>query len=110
MNNTSQDKTAQNNVSSSSNNARAVIINVDDLGLSDAVNKAVIRLAERGIIGASSYMVGGTISNDDIAKLVELNVDIGLHLDLTGVFTSSLRGSLKSIIIASYLRRINPKN
>ncbi len=109
MNNTSKNKTTQNNVGSSANNARAVIINVDDLGLSDAVNKAVIRLAERGLIGASSYMVGGTISASDIRKLAELNVDIGLHLDLTGIFDSSLRGSLKSIIIASYLRRINPK-
>lgn len=89
------------------NNARAIIINVDDLGLSNAVNDAVISLAERGRVGASSYMVGGTISDTDSRKLTELNVDIGLHLDLTGVFPSALRGSLKSLIIASYLRRID---
>ncbi len=52
-------------------------------------------------------MVGGTISDSDSHKLTELNVDIGLHLDLTGVFPSQLRGSLKSLIIASYLRRLD---
>ncbi|MBU5615890.1 ChbG/HpnK family deacetylase [Psychrobacter sp. TAE2020] len=108
MNNTSQNNKAQNNVSSPPNNARAVIINVDDLGLSHAVNKAVIRLAERGIIGASSYMVGGNISDSDITKLAEMNVDIGLHLDLTGVYPSTLSATLKSLIIASYLRRLKP--
>ncbi len=108
MNNTSQNNKAQNNVSPPSNNARAVIINVDDLGLSDAVNKAVIRLAERGIIGASSYMVGGNISDSDCTKLAEMNVDIGLHLDLTGVYPSTLSATLKSLIIASYLRRLKP--
>ena len=96
-------------MSSPSSNARAVIINVDDLGLSDAVNKAVIRLAERGRIGASSYMVGGNISISDITKLAELNVDIGLHLDLTGVYPSTLTATLKSLLIASYLRRLNSK-
>lgn len=91
-----------------SNNARAIIINVDDLGLSNAVNDAVIHLAERGRIGASSYMVGGTVSAGDIQRLIDLSVDIGLHLDLTGVFPSALRGSLNSIIVASYLRRLKP--
>ena len=85
-----------------------MIINVDDLGLSTAVNDAVIHLAELGRIGASSYMVGGTITDSNINRLNQLNVDIGLHLDLTGIFPSALRGSLKSIIIASYLRRLNP--
>ena len=91
-----------------SNHARPVIINVDDLGLSTAVNDAVIHLAELGRIGASSYMVGGTITDSDTNRLNQLNVDIGLHLDLTGIFASALRGSLKSVIIASYLRRFNP--
>ena len=96
-----------NTTSQTLNQARAVIINVDDLGLSEAVNEAVIRLAKHGRIGASSYMVGGAISDYDIGRLSDLNVDIGLHLDLTGIFASSLQGSLKAIIIASYLRRLD---
>jgi predicted glycoside hydrolase/deacetylase ChbG (UPF0249 family) len=94
--------------SKTSNNARAILINVDDLGLSNVVNEAVIDLAELGRIGASSYMVGGTITDSEIKKLAALKVDIGLHLDLTGIFRSELQGSLKAIIIASYLRRLNP--
>lgn len=90
-----------------SENMRAVIINVDDLGLSGAVNEAVIHLAELRRICASSYMVGGVITDGDIRKLSELNIDIGLHLDLTGVFRSSLQGSLKSLILASYLRQLD---
>lgn len=99
---------SQNPASQLSNEARAIIINVDDLGLSRAVNDAVIHLAELGRIGASSYMVGGTITDSDINQLKKFNVDVGLHLDLTGIFPSALRGSLKSIIIACYLRRFNP--
>ncbi|GAA0804082.1 ChbG/HpnK family deacetylase [Psychrobacter piscatorii] len=93
--------------SSPTGDARPIIINVDDLGLSTAVNDAVIHLSELGRIGASSYMVGGTITDGDINQLRKLNVDVGLHLDLTGIFPSALRGSLKSIIVASYLRRLN---
>lgn len=100
-------KLQHNQASPSSNEARAVIINVDDLGLSAAVNDAVIHLAELGRIGASSYMVGGTITDNDINQLKNLNIDVGLHLDLTGIFPSTLQGSLKSIMIASYLRRLD---
>lgn len=93
---------------SSSNNARAIIINVDDLGLSNAVNEAVIKLAERGRVGASSFMAGGIISDSDIHTLADLGVDIGLHLDMTAVFPSLLRSTLKSLILSSYTRRLNP--
>ncbi len=106
MNITTNDS-EQSKTTHTANNARAIIINIDDLGLSSAVNEAVIHLAERGHVGASSYMVGGSITAGEIQKLAALNVDIGLHLDLTGIFPSALQGSLKSIIVASYLRRLN---
>ncbi len=105
--NSKNDTFEDDKASLSSNNARAIIINVDDLGLSRAVNNAVINLAERGLVGASSYMVGGDISAHDIAKLAELKVDVGLHLDLTGIFPSSLQSSLNALIITSYLRRLD---
>lgn len=105
---TTKSTSSQSYSSQIKNNARAIIINVDDLGLSGAVNDAVLHLAEYGRIGASSYMVGGTIHDDEIKTLNDFKVDIGLHLDLTGIFPSVLRGSLKSIIVASYLRKLNP--
>ena len=94
--------------SSALSGERAVIINVDDLGLSDAVNDAVLALPEARRISASSYMVGGRIAAADIRALETYHIDIGLHLDLTGIFPSALRGSLKSIIVASYLRKFDP--
>lgn len=105
---TIKNKIAQQQSAQPSKSARAIIINVDDLGLSNAVNEAVIHLAERGRIGASSYMAGGHITETDKRTLAELKVDIGLHLDLTGIFPSTLRRSLKSLVISSYLRRLKP--
>ncbi|WP_170231068.1 ChbG/HpnK family deacetylase [Psychrobacter frigidicola] len=99
--------TFNNEKAQSSNGARAIIINVDDLGLSSAVNEAVIKLAEHGRIGASSYMTGGQITAAEIRTLADLNVDIGLHFDLTGIFPSDLQGSLRSLVITSYLRRLD---
>lgn len=102
------DNYSQNTITQDADNARAILINVDDLGLSDAVNEAVLQLARRGLVRASSYMVGGTISDKERRTLNELGIDIGLHLDLTGVFPSLLKSSLKSILIGSYLRRLRP--
>lgn len=79
---------------------KPVIINVDDLGLSEPVNEAVIRLAQMQRIQASSYMSHGSISADAVRELHNLNIDIGLHLDLTGF---NCIGSLKHILLSSYL-------
>lgn len=79
---------------------KPVMINVDDLGLSAAVNEAVLRLAQIGRIQATSFMSMGTIASDEVAELKKQNIDIGLHFDLTG-FTAL--GSLKQILIKSYL-------
>lgn len=106
--NSNNDNSSQNVITNDANNARAIIINIDDLGLSGAVNEAVVHLAKRGLVGASSYMVGGTISDLEIRALDDLGVDVGLHLDLTGVFASGLPSSLKSLLMTSYLRRLQP--
>lgn len=88
---------------------RPVIINVDDLGLSDAVNEAVIALGKMGRVHSSSYMAGGNISAEHLADLKRLNIQIGLHLDFTGIYPSSLQRSLSSLIVASYLRKLDPR-
>ena len=79
---------------------KPVIINVDDLGLSEPVNEAVIRLAQMQRIQAASYMSQGSISAHAVRELHNLNIDIGLHLDLTGF---NCVGSLKHILLNSYL-------
>ncbi len=90
-------------------NKRHVIINVDDLGLSPAVNQAVIHLAKNQRISATSYMTGGHLSADELQTLLALPIDIGLHFDLTGIFKSTLTHPLKQLIIKSYLRQIDKK-
>ena len=86
---------------------RPVIINVDDLGLSDAVNEAVIALAKLGRVHSSSYMSGGSISAEHLASIKRLNIQIGLHLDFTGIYPSAIKDSLSGLIISSYLKRLD---
>jgi chitin disaccharide deacetylase len=80
---------------------KPVIINVDDLGMSAAVNEAVLHLAQIGRIQASSFMSLGTIAPDEVAELKKQGIDIGVHFDLTGFADL---GSLKQVLIKSYLR------
>lgn len=86
---------------------KSVIINADDLGLSSAINHAVVQLAEKQRINASSFMSGGQISQEHIQALQQCNIHIGLHLDFTGIFPSPLRQNLSSLIISSYLKQLN---
>lgn len=86
-----------------------IIINVDDLGLSEPINQAVINLAKRRVISSTSYMVGGAISQSHITTLHNLQIEVGLHLDFTGINPSHLTGSLSSILLKTYLRRFNHK-
>lgn len=79
---------------------KPVMINVDDLGLSPAVNEAVLRLAEMQRIQASSFMSLGTITQDEVAELKKHHIDIGLHFDLTGF---AALGGLKQVLFKSYL-------
>lgn len=81
---------------------KKVMINVDDLGLSPAVNEAVVALAEMGRIQATSLMSLGLVAANEISALKQLNIDIGLHFDLTAFANE---GDLKTILLRSYLRR-----
>ena len=79
-----------------------ITINVDDLGLSTAVNQAVIGLAEKKLIQSTSFMSLGHITNDERKQLEQLNVEIGLHLDFTGF---AKKGSLGKVLLKSYLHQ-----
>jgi predicted glycoside hydrolase/deacetylase ChbG (UPF0249 family) len=65
---------------------RAVAICVDDFGLHDGVNQAVLSLAERTRISTVSCMVGAPAWAAGSALLHRLDpgvLDVGLHFDLT---------------------------
>ena len=64
----------------------SIAICVDDFGLHKGVNQAVLRLAERGRISATSCMVGAAAWAEGAAALRGFDarqLDVGLHLDLT---------------------------
>ena len=65
---------------------RSIAICVDDFGLHRGINQAVLQLAQRGRISATSCMVGAPAWPQGAVALRELDargIDVGLHLDLT---------------------------
>ena len=84
---------------------KQITLNVDDLGLAPAVNQAVLRLAEMGRIQSASFMSLGRIDADEVAQLRQYAVEIGLHLDFTGL---AKQGSLKQVMWRSWRRGRGP--
>nr|WP_283254346.1 ChbG/HpnK family deacetylase [Ramlibacter paludis] len=81
---------------------------VDDFGLGEGVNEAVLALAHRGRISATSCMVGAAHFPTGAPALSELapgSLDVGLHLDLTAFPCDlRLRRTLERWIVLSHLR------
>jgi hopanoid biosynthesis associated protein HpnK len=61
-----------------------LIVNADDFGLSEAVNRAVIEAHENGIVTSTSIMAGGA-AFEHAADLAARSptLDVGVHLTLT---------------------------
>ena len=62
---------------------KKLTLNIDDLGLSPAVNEAVCRLAEARRIHSASLMSLGELPHETLARLHASDCELGLHLDLT---------------------------
>jgi hopanoid biosynthesis associated protein HpnK len=64
-------------------NERSVIINADDFGVSSAVNRAVIKGWQEGVLTSASLMVTG-VACDEAVDLARQNsgLQVGLHLTL----------------------------
>jgi predicted glycoside hydrolase/deacetylase ChbG (UPF0249 family) len=70
---------------------RFLIVNADDLGLSEAVNEGVFAAHEQGIVTSASLMVGRPAAAAAVAELSEHpDLAIGLHLEAG----EDLRGQL----------------
>ena len=62
---------------------RFLIVNADDFGLSEGVNRGIIEAHERGIVTSASLMVLKPSASSAAAYSREhLRLDVGLHLDL----------------------------
>src|SRR5579859_1634344 len=66
-----------------SRSARFLIVNADDFGLSDGVNRGIIEAAEKGILTSASLMVRQPAAEAAaVYARAHRRVSMGLHLDL----------------------------
>src|SRR5215831_20185736 len=63
---------------------KQLIVTADDFGLTDGVNRAVVRAHKEGVVTSASLMVNSP-AFESAVELARQNpsLDIGLHLDLT---------------------------
>lgn len=68
--------------------ARQLVLCADDFALSDSVSQAIVQLAQRGHLSATSAMVLSPRWSQDAQALQDLRgrIDVGLHLDWTSEF------------------------
>ncbi|MDB5861066.1 MAG: YdjC family protein [Ramlibacter sp.] len=89
---------------------RRLGICVDDFGLGEGVDQAVLGLARQGRISATSCMVGAPRWRADAPALREVDpaaLDVGLHLDLTEFpFDARLRLPLQHWLARSHVRLV----
>lgn len=61
-----------------------VIVNADDLGMSDAVNDAVLGALAAGTCTSASLLATGPAADDALRRCRAAGLAVGVHLDLTG--------------------------
>lgn len=92
-----------------SRDLNTLIINADDFAQSAAVDGAIIDLAERKAINATSALVLSPRWEKSANTLLGLPIQVGLHLDLTSEFTQPFNCyyPLSKLIYAAYFRQLN---
>ena len=90
---------------------KGILICADDYGLHPDVDRAIVDLAARQRIGATSVLVDALGLHDRASWLDRLDVDVGLHLNLTQVVgelnASDVQTSLGRLILDCYLGKIS---
>jgi len=92
---------------------RYLCICADDFGMSEGINAAVLRLAERGKLSATSCMVGRDAweaGRKALRDIPPAALDVGLHLDLTPIPAGGTsEPGLGALILKSRLGRLDPE-
>jgi hypothetical protein len=85
-----------------------VVINADDYAMDQAVDAAIRDLARRGVVTAASAMTLSPSWPEAGRRLGDLDLDRGLHLDLTSPFAEGLSPvrSLPRLIASAHLGRL----
>ena len=90
---------------------KGILICADDYGLHPDVDRAIVDLAARHRIGATSVLVDAQGLRERAMWLDSLDVDVGLHLNLTQVVgdldATDVHTSLGRLILACYLGKIS---
>jgi hopanoid biosynthesis associated protein HpnK len=88
---------------------RRLIVNADDFGLSESVNRAVIEAHQRGILTSASLMVAGDAC-DQAVRLARANptLAIGLHLTLCCGRSVSPHAEIPSLVNAQQRFSLSP--
>ena len=64
---------------------KKLIVNADDFGIHEAVNRAVLRGFESGILTSTSLMAGGDAFQEAVKLARDMKgIGIGIHLTLVG--------------------------
>lgn len=96
--------------SSSLSTGKRIGVCADDFGLNADVDAGIIALSEHGRLTATSCLVAAPNWPSSAARLRELPIDAGLHLNFTEAFADdALHLPLPALIRACYLRRL-PKS
>ncbi len=74
-----------------------IIINADDFGMTKSVNKAIFEIAKKGALSSTTVMVNMPYASE-AKELLELNISIGLHFNLTEGKPISDKSKVQSLV------------
>lgn len=91
---------------------KGILICADDYGLHPDVDRAIVDLAQAGRLSATSVLVDASGLRERASWLKGLNLDVGLHLNLTervgNLADEDIEPSLGRLIVACYTRKVVP--
>lgn len=74
-----------------------IIINADDFGMTKSVNKAIIEIAKVGSLTSTTVMVNMPYA-EEATQLLDLNISVGLHFNLTEGQPISSPAEIKTLV------------
>jgi chitin disaccharide deacetylase len=87
--------------------SRTLVVNADDFGFTHDVNSGIVEAHTRGILTAATLMANGPAFDDAVRLAREHpSLDVGCHLVL--VQGPGLPATLRDLVVALTLRRIDP--
>ena len=82
--------------------SRLLIVNADDLGRSEGINRGVFDAHERGVVTSATLMVGFPAAELAAAELARHpRLGVGLHVTLTGAAPTLPPGEVPSLVDAA---------